>query len=61
MRVEALTMCGTALFAGSSYNGVFRSTDNGETWNAANSGLSNTCVFSRTGRFSQSSFRHPAF
>jgi photosystem II stability/assembly factor-like uncharacterized protein len=46
MRVEALTICGEALFAGSSYSGVFRSDDNGETWKAVNSGLTNACVYS---------------
>jgi photosystem II stability/assembly factor-like uncharacterized protein len=42
MRVESLVQSGGDLFAGSSYNGVFRSTDNGATWNAVNSGLPNT-------------------
>lgn len=46
MRVEALTLCGGAIFAASSYDGVFRSDDNGTNWKAVDSGLTNTSVFS---------------
>ena len=45
-RVLAVQQQGDRLFAGSSYNGMFRSTDNGESWKEVNSGLANTSVFS---------------
>lgn len=39
---------GAALFAGTSSKGVFRSSNNGATWTAANSGLENATVLSFT-------------
>jgi photosystem II stability/assembly factor-like uncharacterized protein len=35
---------GTVILAGSYGNGIFRSTDNGETWNSANDGLTATAL-----------------
>ena len=42
--VEAFAVIGTNLFAGTNGNGVFRSTDNGTSWTAANSGLTTPYV-----------------
>lgn len=45
-------MIGTNLFAGTNgslypqYNGVYLSTDNGSSWTAVNSGLTNTSILS---------------
>jgi len=44
--VRALALCGTNLFAGTSNNGVFLSTNSGTSWTAASSGLTNTSVTS---------------
>jgi len=33
-----------SIFAGTTYGGVFKSTDNGQSWNQSNSGLTDTCV-----------------
>ena len=37
--VQALTVSGTTLFAGTFYSGIYRSTDFGDTWTAVNTGL----------------------
>jgi hypothetical protein len=51
--VRALCVSGPCLFAGTDHNGIFRSTNNGDSWIAVNSGLtpapagrSGTCVLS---------------
>ena len=33
-----------SIFAGTTYGGVFKSSNNGQTWNQINSGLTDTCV-----------------
>lgn len=43
--VPAIVVCGTNVFAGT-FEGVFLSTNNGVAWNAVNTGLSHTTVFS---------------
>ncbi len=42
--VYSLAVSGTNIFAGTYDGGVYRSTDNGTTWNAINNGLKNTMV-----------------
>jgi hypothetical protein len=42
--VNDIVASGTNLFAGTSYDGVFLSTDNGDNWIDVNSGLTNTDV-----------------
>jgi hypothetical protein len=42
----AFAVLGTSIFAGSERSGVFRSTDNGTSWTAVNSGLPDSAVFS---------------
>ena len=42
--VYCFAVSGTNLFAGTFYHGVFRSTDNGTSWRAASTGLTNTYV-----------------
>ena len=44
--VEAFAVSGTNLFAGTFYGGVFLSTNNGTSWTAVNSGLTETYVTS---------------
>src|SRR5436309_14947436 len=44
LSVYGLAKLGGSLFAGTSPYGVLRSTDNGATWSATNSGLSNLSV-----------------
>ena len=39
VNVYAVTKIGLAIFAGTSYDGVYRSTDNGTTWEQANTGM----------------------
>jgi hypothetical protein len=58
-RGRCFAALGTYLFAGTESSGVFRSTDNGSTWQAVNTGLPNiyigsllasgTCLFAGTG------------
>jgi len=43
--VPAIAVCGNNIFAGT-FEGVFLSTNNGVAWNAVNTGLSHTTVFS---------------
>ena len=46
-KVRALAVSGNNLFAGTVHGGVFRSTNNGESWADASSGLTNfdiTCI-----------------
>ena len=43
--VEALVVSGTNLFAGTSGDGVFLSTNNGTSWTQVNSGLANKNVY----------------
>jgi len=42
--VNDIVVSGTNLFAGTSYDGVFLSTDNGDNWIEVNSGLTTTDV-----------------
>ncbi len=42
--ITCFTVSGTQLFAGSEYGGVFVSTNNGNNWNPANTGLTNLTV-----------------
>ncbi len=42
--VTCLTENGTAIFAGTNGGGIFRSTDNGASWSAASTGLTNTNI-----------------
>lgn len=52
--VGAIAVSGTDVFVGTGFTffgvhgakGIFRTTDNGASWTAANSGLTDTCVFS---------------
>lgn len=44
--VNALYQSGNLLYAGTSAKGVFKSSDNGVTWSAANTGIKNFMVFS---------------
>src|SRR5260221_9701968 len=44
--VQCLAISGTILFAGSPLDGVFRSTNNGASWTALNSGLTSSFVYS---------------
>jgi uncharacterized protein (TIGR03437 family) len=46
--VRAFAASGPYLFAGTGSRGVFRSTDNGQSWTAVNAGLSNRSVWSIT-------------
>src|SRR5215831_1164593 len=48
MIVNAFFQSGNKLFAGTTSQGVFKSTDHGVTWSAANNGIENTTVFSFT-------------
>jgi len=43
--VQALAVSGTNLFAGTWYPGIFLSTNNGTSWTAVNSGLTDTDIF----------------
>src|SRR5882672_8243150 len=43
---DAFAVIGTNLFAGTSSNSVYRSTDNGVSWTAVNSGLTDTNITS---------------
>lgn len=42
--INALAISGNNIFAGTSYGGVFLSTNNGTSWTAVNSGLTGTLV-----------------
>ena len=44
--VQALTLSGSNLFAGTYYGGVFLSTNSGASWTTVNSGLTNIHIFS---------------
>jgi hypothetical protein len=44
--IKAMAFCGSYLYAGTGQKGIFRSADNGLTWEAVNSGLGN--ISSRT-------------
>jgi len=46
--VTAMTVSGTNLFAGTNGGGIFRSSDNGATWAAANNGLTSTTILALT-------------
>src|SRR5262245_16990819 len=48
MSVNTLYKKGNLLFAGTSAKGVFRSADNGITWQASNTGIKNRNVFAIT-------------
>jgi|WetSurMetagenome_2_1015567.scaffolds.fasta_scaffold27239_3 photosystem II stability/assembly factor-like uncharacterized protein len=43
--IHALASIGTNIFAGTDSNGVYLSTNNGESWSEINSGLTNKCVY----------------
>ena len=43
--IRAFAVSGTNLFAGTHYNGVFLSTNNGTSWTAVNSGLTSADVY----------------
>jgi hypothetical protein len=42
--VTSFAVCGNNIFAGTLFNGVFRSTNNGTSWSAVDSGLTSTYV-----------------
>ena len=46
MTVKTLYRKGSVLYAGTSAKGIFKSDDNGNTWQKANTGISNLTVFS---------------
>jgi photosystem II stability/assembly factor-like uncharacterized protein len=46
VEIHTLPLSGTTLFAGTHNNGVFRSTDNGSSWTAVNSGLTSPDILS---------------